>query len=1620
MIIMAKQKTTQKSEISHSISWRVRVLTLLFSILFLSGAQFFLMHQSTPVSAAGTDWPMYLHDNSRDGTGTDTTIAPTNISQLQLNWSFKTGGVIASAPAVVGNTIYVGSWDGYEYALNATTGALIWKTFLGQTTSPCYPQLAGISSGADVYNGVLYVSGGDSNWYALDPTSGTILWSVKIGDNTQGWYNWSSPLIANGYAYVGTASVGDCPLIPGQVLQIDLSTHQIAHTYNTVPTGQVGGGIWSSPSFDPVTNTIFVTVGNLTPTAEILALDGATLALKSSWSVPQSDAQYAGGDSDFGATPTLFTDSNNDQLLGAANKNGYLYVFDRNNLAAGPLWKLPLAVGGTCPECGDGSISSAAFGNGTFFAGGGNAVINGQGYKGSVNAFNPLNGQLLWQHGASNFILPALAYSNGLVFDGAGATLEALDASNGSRLWSYTTGGMIYSEPVIANGQLFTGSTDNSIYAFGLPASTTTPPPDANCPTSWTCQDIGSPTPAGSETVTGNNWNVTGGGANVSNTADQFRLATQTVSGNTQISAQVVSQQVTNGTGQAGLMIRQSNSPGSPYYGVFAESTKVVVQSRLIPGGATTTTTLNSPPAFPLYLEIQRTRDLFQAAISTDGVTYTLIPGSTQTLPLPTSTLAGLAVASGTSGTSNRVAYASVTIQTPGAAPNAPASPSPCPSGWNCADVGNPGLVGDQTLNAGSWSVQGAGQYIDYTSDQFHFVWQSLPGDGSISAHITGQTSTANSALSGIMLRQSNSGDSAYYGAFVSPGNGVLVQYRPTAGLRPQTINGPSSATSIYLMVTRSSGTYCTYTSSDGTTWTYLPGSCADLTLNSPLLAGLAVTSGNVGALSTASFDTVTLSNSAPPAPTICPTNWNCADIGFSSPPGSQSLSNGTWTILGGGADIYGTYDQFHYVWQSLAADGVVSAQVSSQDSVNGWEKAGVMLRQSNDPGSIYYAALVTPSNGIVVQYRATQGGGAQQSGQIATGSAPTYLMVTRAGNLFSAYTSTDGNSWTQVPGSSVTIAMSGAVQAGLAVTSHDGGNLSTVTIGSVVVSSSLVCPAGWTCADIGSPTPAGTQSVNNGTWTIQAGGADIYGTADQFHYDWQSLVGDGSVSAQVTSQTNTGVWAKAGVMLRLDTTAGSPFYDAVITPGAGLAVQYRQNPGGGAQQAVNLTTPTVPIYLMVTRSGNAFSAYTSSDGTTWTLVPGSTVTLTNLTGTLLAGIAATSHNTTTLSTVTMTSISIGTCPPGWSCADIGNPVPGGDQSESGGTWTITAGGNDIYGTADQFHYAWQTLTGDGVVNAQVVSQSNSSSWAKAGIMMRQNNTAGSPYYFAFVTPGNGINIQYRTLQGGGAQSSVSFTGTAPAYLLIARTGTTFSTYTSTDGKSWTLVTGSSIVINMTGTVLAGMAATSHNSNILGTVTFNTVNVSAGSVPGSCPTGWTCGDIGSPALTGSQSINNGAWTVVAGGTDIYGTADQFHYNSQTLAGNGALSLRVVSQTNSSAWAKAGAMIRQNNTAGSPYYFAFVTPGNGINIQYRTQQGGGAQSSVSLTGTAPAYLAVTRTGTTFTAYTSTDGTTWTAVAGSTVTINMTGSVLAGMAATSHNATASCTVVFDTINIGATLP
>jgi hypothetical protein len=198
----------------------------------------------------------------------------------------------------------------------------------------------------------------------------------------------------------------------------------------------------------------------------------------------------------------------------------------------------------------------------------------------------------------------------------------------------------------------------------------------------------------------------------------------------------------------------------------------------------------------------------------------------------------------------------------------------------------------------------------------------------------------------------------------------------------------------------------------------------------------------------------VTLTVSGSPPPPSCSTGWTCADVGSPALAGSASVSNtGTWTIQGAGGDIHAAADQFQFVSKSLAVDGSITARIDSQTNTNAWAKAGLMFRADSSAGAANFTILATPGNGIVVQDRLTAGGTESRITPNNTMALPEFVRITRAGTSFSAFTSPNGTTWTQM-GSSVTIAaLSGPVREGMAVTSHNSSALCTVTMDMVTAS---------------------------------------------------------------------------------------------------------------------------------------------------------------------------------------------------------------------------------------------------------------------------------------------------------------------------------------------------------------------------------------------------------------------------------------------------------------------------------------------------------------------------------------------------------------------------------------
>jgi regulation of enolase protein 1 (concanavalin A-like superfamily) len=277
---------------------------------------------------------------------------------------------------------------------------------------------------------------------------------------------------------------------------------------------------------------------------------------------------------------------------------------------------------------------------------------------------------------------------------------------------------------------------------------------------------------------------------------------------------------------------------------------------------------------------------------------------------------------------------------------------------------------------------------------------------------------------------------------------------------------------------------------------------------------------------------------------------------------------------------------------------------------------------------------LVSPGKGVAFQRRAVDGADSAHTAGSFT-AAPRWVRISRRGQTVQAFESADGLSWTLVGASSV--ALGATAHVGLAVSSHIAGTVAEAVFEHVRVESGT--PSVWSNGDIGAVGRAGSASVNGASMAVAASGADIWGTADQFHYVYQPLVGDGTIVARVTGIQNTHQWVKAGVMIRGSLAADSAQAIMLVTPGGtkGLAFQRRVS-DGGLSTSTGGGGGTAPAWVRLVRTGNVITASRSADGVTWTVVGSDSFAMGQ---TVYVGIALSSHDNTVVATATFDNISI-------------------------------------------------------------------------------------------------------------------------------------------------------------------------------------------------------------------------------------------------------------------------------------------------------------------------------------------------------------------------------------------
>jgi hypothetical protein len=152
-----------------------------------------------------------------------------------------------------------------------------------------------------------------------------------------------------------------------------------------------------------------------------------------------------------------------------------------------------------------------------------------------------------------------------------------------------------------------------------------------------------------------------------------------------------------------------------------------------------------------------------------------------------------------------------------------------------------------------------------------------------------------------------------------------------------------------------------------------------------------------------------------------------------------------------------------------------------------------------------------------------------------------------------------------------------------------------------VVVTEAPVLPPGWTSADIGAPSVAGSSTESNGRYTLSSAG-EVGGTADQFHFVYRQVTGDVEIRGRVASIQDIQPWSKAGVMVRESLDANSVMGMMFISSVSGSAFHQRVTTGAGRTSASG-TAVAAPYWVRLERRGSVLTASQSADGTTWSTI---------------------------------------------------------------------------------------------------------------------------------------------------------------------------------------------------------------------------------------------------------------------------------------------------------------------------------------------------------------------------------------------------------------------------------
>jgi outer membrane protein assembly factor BamB len=438
-------------------------------------------------------WTSFGHDDQLTNDVDDPALDSEAVPRLARVWSRRLDGAVVASPLAARTgpggrlVVFVATEGGSVYALDGATGAVVWRQSFGTVeTTGCGTYGFSSTGAVDAAGGVLYVAGADGEVHALDTATGDEApgWPVRLVRRTGYTYIYGGLRLVGDSLYVPIASYCD-ELDPdgvpaeGRLVKVDVADRSIS-TFDPVPGFGNLGGVWGwgGASVDPDGSFLYTGIGNAQAWSDDCACFADDAGYGDSlvkltpdltvadWDRPEPVEGAA--DEDLGAAPLLFQPPGCPPLAAANDKDGMLYIWRRDDLAAGPLQALPLSDGvdAFVGEPSWSSSSGVLVDSGATFLYGGKRL--GAGLLG-LTLERGCTFKRTWSAVLGDGPEPPPLVVDDVVVASGGTTgnWEAFTLGTGRLLWRFDTHGTAtWGPPIAVDGMVVAGDVDGVVRAF--------------------------------------------------------------------------------------------------------------------------------------------------------------------------------------------------------------------------------------------------------------------------------------------------------------------------------------------------------------------------------------------------------------------------------------------------------------------------------------------------------------------------------------------------------------------------------------------------------------------------------------------------------------------------------------------------------------------------------------------------------------------------------------------------------------------------------------------------------------------------------------------------------------------------------------------------------------------------------------------------------------------------------------------------------------------------------------------------------------------------------------------------------------------------------------------------